>query len=69
MSKVTQVDFAPREMVSYSKETQTPTETVIHTEQKPGEKHTDTDVTFPQLFRNSLAETKCCVYFFRRRGG
>lgn len=38
MSKMTQVDFVPREMVSYSKETQTPTEAVTtHTEQKAGE--------------------------------
>lgn len=36
MSKVTQVDFVPKEMVSYSKETQTPTEAVTHTEPKPG---------------------------------
>uniref|UniRef100_A0A672IWZ2 Cytoplasmic dynein 1 intermediate chain 2-like n=1 Tax=Salarias fasciatus TaxID=181472 RepID=A0A672IWZ2_SALFA len=34
MSKVTQVDFLPREMVSYSKETQTPTEALSHTDQK-----------------------------------
>lgn len=53
MSKVTQVDFLPREMVSYSKETQTPTEVVAHTEQKAGEKHSDADVVFPQPFGNS----------------
>lgn len=35
MSKVTQVDFAPKELVSYSKETQTPTE--AHADQKTGE--------------------------------
>uniref|UniRef100_A0A8D0DEY6 Dynein cytoplasmic 1 intermediate chain 2 n=1 Tax=Sander lucioperca TaxID=283035 RepID=A0A8D0DEY6_SANLU len=35
MSKVTQVDFVPKEMVSYSKETQTPTtEALTHTDQK-----------------------------------
>lgn len=37
MSKVTQVDFVPKEMVSYSKETQTPTEAVAHTDQKAGD--------------------------------
>ncbi len=37
MSKVTQVDFVPKEMVSYSKETQTPTEAQTHTDQKAGE--------------------------------
>lgn len=36
MSKVTQVDIVPKEMVSYSKETQTPTETLTHTDQKTG---------------------------------
>lgn len=36
MSKVTQVDFVPKEMVSYSKETQTPTEAMTHTDQKAG---------------------------------
>lgn len=51
MSKVTQVDFVPREMVSYSKETQTPTETVTtHTEQKAGETHTDTERMVSQPF-------------------
>lgn len=53
MSKVTQVDFVPREMVSYSKETQTPTEVVTHTEQKAGEIRTDADVMFPQPLGNS----------------
>lgn len=37
MSKVTQVDFVPKELVSYSKETQTPTEAVAHTDQKAGD--------------------------------
>lgn len=40
MSKVTQVEFLPKEMVSYSKETQTPTEAVIHVEQKAGNTQT-----------------------------
>ncbi|XP_061776914.1 dynein, cytoplasmic 1, intermediate chain 2a-like isoform X1 [Nerophis ophidion] len=39
MSKVTQVDIVPKEMVSYSKETQTPTE--AHTEQKADEDEED----------------------------
>uniref|UniRef100_A0A3B3UHI2 Dynein cytoplasmic 1 intermediate chain 2 n=1 Tax=Poecilia latipinna TaxID=48699 RepID=A0A3B3UHI2_9TELE len=34
MSKLIQVDFVPKEMVSYSKETQTPTEASAHTDQK-----------------------------------
>lgn len=37
MSKLIQVDFVPKEMVSYSKETQTPTEASAHTDQKAGE--------------------------------
>lgn len=36
MSKVTQVDFVPKEMVSYSKETQTPTSALTHADQKAG---------------------------------
>ncbi|XP_077414376.1 cytoplasmic dynein 1 intermediate chain 2-like isoform X3 [Vanacampus margaritifer] len=39
MSKVTQVDIVPKEMVSYSKETQTPTE--AHTDQKADEDEDD----------------------------
>uniref|UniRef100_A0A6Q2ZQJ5 Dynein, cytoplasmic 1, intermediate chain 2b n=1 Tax=Esox lucius TaxID=8010 RepID=A0A6Q2ZQJ5_ESOLU len=35
MAKVTQVDFPPKEMVSYSKETQTPTDTQTHTQARP----------------------------------
>uniref|UniRef100_A0A8C8JZG0 Dynein, cytoplasmic 1, intermediate chain 2b n=1 Tax=Oncorhynchus tshawytscha TaxID=74940 RepID=A0A8C8JZG0_ONCTS len=35
MAKVTQVDFPPKEMVSYSKETQTPADTQTHTQAKP----------------------------------
>ncbi|KAK6302914.1 hypothetical protein J4Q44_G00272690 [Coregonus suidteri] len=37
MAKVTQVDFPPKEMVSYSKETQTPADTPTHTQAKPEE--------------------------------
>lgn len=36
MSKVIQVDFVPKEMVSYSKETQTPTDALTRTDQKAG---------------------------------
>ncbi|KAM8850897.1 cytoplasmic dynein 1 intermediate chain 2-like isoform 3-T3 [Spinachia spinachia] len=46
MSKVTQVDFAPKEMVSYSKETQTPTEAQTHTDQKADEEE-DEEITIP----------------------
>uniref|UniRef100_A0A4W6F3F1 Dynein cytoplasmic 1 intermediate chain 2 n=1 Tax=Lates calcarifer TaxID=8187 RepID=A0A4W6F3F1_LATCA len=46
MSKVTQVDFVPREMVSYSKETQTPTEAMTHTDQKADEEE-DEEITAP----------------------
>lgn len=35
MAKVTQVDFPPRETVSYTKETQTP----VMTQQKEGDSH------------------------------
>ncbi|XP_033847459.1 dynein, cytoplasmic 1, intermediate chain 2a-like isoform X1 [Periophthalmus magnuspinnatus] len=44
MSKVTQVDFAPKELVSYSKETQTPTE--AHTDQK-AEDDEEEEITAP----------------------
>lgn len=46
MSKVTQVDIVPKEMVSYSKETQTPTETLTHTDQKTDEEE-DEEITAP----------------------
>ncbi|CDQ90894.1 unnamed protein product [Oncorhynchus mykiss] len=41
MAKVTQVDFPPKEMVSYSKETQTPADTQTHTQAKPEEEMDD----------------------------
>ncbi|XP_068196217.1 dynein, cytoplasmic 1, intermediate chain 2a-like isoform X1 [Antennarius striatus] len=44
MSKVTQVDFIPRELVSYSKETQTPTEALTHTDQKADDEE-DEEIT------------------------
>uniref|UniRef100_A0A8C7LEL9 Dynein cytoplasmic 1 intermediate chain 2 n=1 Tax=Oncorhynchus kisutch TaxID=8019 RepID=A0A8C7LEL9_ONCKI len=37
MAKVTQVDFPPKEMVSYSKETQTPADTQTHTQEEEEE--------------------------------
>ncbi|XP_069562155.1 cytoplasmic dynein 1 intermediate chain 2-like isoform X3 [Brachyistius frenatus] len=46
MSKVTQVEFIPREMVSYSKETQTPTEAATHTDNKADEEE-DEEITAP----------------------
>lgn len=58
MSKVTQVDFVPREMVSYSKETQTPTEAATtHTEQKAGETHTDTERMLSQSYTYVVIHT------------
>lgn len=47
MSKLTQVDFVPRETVSYSKETQTPTEALSHSDQKAGKHKIN---TFLQIF-------------------
>uniref|UniRef100_A0A671Z3S0 Dynein cytoplasmic 1 intermediate chain 2 n=1 Tax=Sparus aurata TaxID=8175 RepID=A0A671Z3S0_SPAAU len=46
MSKVTQVEFVPKEMVSYCKETQTPTEALTHTDQKADEEE-DEEVAAP----------------------
>ncbi|XP_077055899.1 dynein, cytoplasmic 1, intermediate chain 2a isoform X2 [Siphateles boraxobius] len=46
MSKVTQVDFPPKEMVSYSKETQTPTQTHHKNDEEEEE---DSAVTQPLL--------------------
>nr|XP_057923689.1 cytoplasmic dynein 1 intermediate chain 2-like isoform X3 [Doryrhamphus excisus] len=45
MSKVTQVDIVPKEMVSYSKETQTPTE--AHTDRKADEDEDDEITALP----------------------
>ncbi|XP_078791770.1 dynein, cytoplasmic 1, intermediate chain 2a isoform X6 [Oryzias latipes] len=45
MSKLTQVDFLPKEMVSYSKETQTPTDALSQSDQKAEEE--DEDITAP----------------------
>ncbi|XP_033959585.1 cytoplasmic dynein 1 intermediate chain 2-like isoform X3 [Pseudochaenichthys georgianus] len=46
MSKLTQVDFAPKEMVSYCKETQTATEALTHSDQKADEEE-DEEMTAP----------------------
>uniref|UniRef100_A0A8C6PZJ8 Dynein, cytoplasmic 1, intermediate chain 2b n=1 Tax=Nothobranchius furzeri TaxID=105023 RepID=A0A8C6PZJ8_NOTFU len=46
MSKLTQVDFVPRELVSYCKETQTPTEALSHTDQKADEEE-DEEISAP----------------------
>ncbi|XP_034744798.1 cytoplasmic dynein 1 intermediate chain 2-like isoform X3 [Etheostoma cragini] len=56
MSKVTQVDFVPKEMVSYSKETQTPTtEALTHTDQKADEEE-DEDTTAPPTAEDTQDE-------------
>lgn len=47
MSKVTHVDFVPKELVSYSKETQTPTEALPQIDQKAGKAHNK--ACFPDL--------------------
>uniref|UniRef100_A0AAV2JQ93 Uncharacterized protein n=2 Tax=Knipowitschia caucasica TaxID=637954 RepID=A0AAV2JQ93_KNICA len=53
LSKVTQVDFAPKELVSYSKETQTPTE--AHTDQK-AEDDEEEEITAPPPGEDALEE-------------
>ncbi|XP_053738510.1 cytoplasmic dynein 1 intermediate chain 2-like isoform X4 [Synchiropus splendidus] len=55
MSKLTQVDFLPKEMVSYSKETQTPTETLTHADQK-AEEDEDEEITAPPPVEESQEE-------------
>uniref|UniRef100_A0A8C4GR49 Dynein cytoplasmic 1 intermediate chain 2 n=1 Tax=Dicentrarchus labrax TaxID=13489 RepID=A0A8C4GR49_DICLA len=55
MSKVTQVDFLPKEMVSYCKETQTPTEAQTHTDQKADEEE-DEEITAPPPAEDSQEE-------------
>ncbi|XP_008331968.1 cytoplasmic dynein 1 intermediate chain 2-like isoform X3 [Cynoglossus semilaevis] len=54
MSKMTQVDFVPKEMVSYCKETQTPTESITH-EQKADEEE-DEEITAPQPVSDTQEE-------------
>uniref|UniRef100_A0A8C4YXU7 Dynein cytoplasmic 1 intermediate chain 2 n=1 Tax=Gadus morhua TaxID=8049 RepID=A0A8C4YXU7_GADMO len=68
MSKVTQVDFLPKEMVSYCKETQTPTETVTHGEQKEEEEDEERDAA-PELTEEEklqLLHTEDFMSFFER---
>ncbi|KAM8727818.1 dynein, cytoplasmic 1, intermediate chain 2a-like isoform 1-T1 [Acanthopagrus schlegelii] len=55
MSKVTQVEFVPKEMVSYSKETQTPTEVLTHADQKADEEE-DEEVAAPPPAEDSQEE-------------
>uniref|UniRef100_A0A8D2ZTD3 Dynein cytoplasmic 1 intermediate chain 2 n=1 Tax=Scophthalmus maximus TaxID=52904 RepID=A0A8D2ZTD3_SCOMX len=55
MSKLTQVDFVPKEMVSYSKETQTPTETLTHSDRKADEEE-DEEITAPPPVDDSQEE-------------
>ncbi|KAM9789647.1 dynein, cytoplasmic 1, intermediate chain 2a-like isoform 4-T4 [Neosynchiropus ocellatus] len=55
MSKLTQVDFLPKEMVSYSKETQTPTETQTHADQK-AEEDEDEEIAAPPPAEESQEE-------------
>ncbi|CAK6952383.1 Cytoplasmic dynein 1 intermediate chain 2 [Scomber scombrus] len=55
MSKVTQVEFVPKEMVSYSKETQTPTEALAHTDQK-AEEEEDEEITPPPTAEDNQEE-------------
>lgn len=52
MSKVTQVEFVPKEMVSYCKETQTPTEALTHTDQKAGNAKANPFSLLPWLNQN-----------------
>lgn len=58
MSKVTQVDFVPKEMVSYSKETQTPTEALTHSDQKAGKQPSTQTLLFFQISAESKLK-KC----------
>ncbi|KAM8838919.1 dynein, cytoplasmic 1, intermediate chain 2a-like isoform 3-T3 [Synchiropus picturatus] len=55
MSRLTQVDFLPKEMVSYSKETQTPTETLTHADQK-AEEDEDEEISAPPPVEESQEE-------------
>lgn len=57
MSKMTQVDFVPKEMVSYCKETQTPTESITH-EQKAGKNRRKLTFLPHKLWLNSFNWTK-----------
>uniref|UniRef100_A0A4W5Q083 Dynein cytoplasmic 1 intermediate chain 2 n=1 Tax=Hucho hucho TaxID=62062 RepID=A0A4W5Q083_9TELE len=56
MAKVTQVDFPPKEMVSYSKETQTPADTQTHTQAKPEEEEEEEEMADPKPAEDSQEE-------------
>ncbi|MEQ2217314.1 hypothetical protein XENOCAPTIV_004850 [Xenoophorus captivus] len=55
MSKLIQVDIVPKEMVSYSKETQTPTEALAHMDQKADEEE-DEEISAPPLTEDTQDE-------------
>ena len=59
MAKVTQVDFPPKQSVSYSKETQTPTCTQTHTQAKPGSPCVLCVTSNLQTFKSMLC---CCEH-------
>ncbi|XP_055722531.1 dynein, cytoplasmic 1, intermediate chain 2a-like isoform X8 [Salvelinus fontinalis] len=56
MAKVTQVDFPPKQSVSYSKETQTPTCTQTHTQAKPEEEEEEEEMAEPKPAEESQEE-------------
>ncbi|XP_052332430.1 cytoplasmic dynein 1 intermediate chain 2-like isoform X3 [Oncorhynchus keta] len=56
MAKVTQVDFPPKQSVSYSKETQTPTCTQTHTQAKPAEEEEEEEMAEPKPAEESQEE-------------
>ncbi|XP_064788309.1 cytoplasmic dynein 1 intermediate chain 2-like isoform X9 [Oncorhynchus masou masou] len=56
MAKVTQVDFPPKQSVSYSKETQTPTCTQTHTQDKPAEEEEEEEMAEPKPAEESQEE-------------
>ncbi|CAB1317196.1 unnamed protein product [Coregonus sp. 'balchen'] len=56
MAKVTQVDFPPKEMVSYSKETQTPADTPTHTQAKPAEEEDEEEMVDPKPAEDTQEE-------------
>ncbi|XP_036842208.1 cytoplasmic dynein 1 intermediate chain 2 isoform X3 [Oncorhynchus mykiss] len=56
MAKVTQVDFPPKQSVSYSKETQTPTCTQTHTQAKPAEEEEEEEMAEPKPAEESKEE-------------
>ncbi|XP_015241545.1 PREDICTED: cytoplasmic dynein 1 intermediate chain 2-like isoform X5 [Cyprinodon variegatus] len=57
MSKLIQVDIVPKEMVSYSKETQTPTEAMAHGDQKADEEE-DEEISPPPMTEDTQDDKK-----------